>query len=70
MVNYPEPEIKTFPRPQDEQVQSLKAGVWELASGKISIIQPANMIRNERRRKIVEKRKKTPARDCGLLFDV
>jgi lysine 2,3-aminomutase len=70
MVNYPEPEIKTFPRLQDEQVQSLKAGVWELASGKISIIQPANMIRNERRRKIVEKRKKTPARDCGLLFDV
>lgn len=70
MVNYPEPEIKTSPRAQDEQVQSVKAGVWELASGKMSIIQPVNMTRNERRQKIVEKRKKTPALDCGFLFDL
>ena len=69
MVNYPEPEIKASPRPQEEQIQSLKAGVWGLASGKISIIQPVNMTRNDRRQKIVEKRKKTPVSDCGLLFD-
>ena len=70
MVNYPEPEIKTLPKPQDEQSQSLKAGVWELASGKASIIQPVNMTRNDRRQKIVEKRRKTSAPDCGFLFDL
>jgi len=70
MVNYPEPEIKTSPKPQDEQTQSLKAGVWELASGKISIIQPVNMIRNERRQKIVEKRQKAPTSNGGFLFDL
>ncbi len=70
MVNYPEPEIKTLPKPQDEQVQPLKAGVWELAVGKASIIQPVNMARNERRREIVEKRKKTPTPDGGFLFDL
>jgi lysine 2,3-aminomutase len=70
MVNYPEPEIKTLPKPQDEQTQSLKAGVWELASGKMSIIQPVNMIRNERRQKIVEKRQKAPTSDGGFLFDL
>jgi lysine 2,3-aminomutase len=70
MVNYPEPEIKTLPKPQDEQVQPLKAGVWELAVGKASIIQPVNMARNERRREIVEKRKKTPTPDGSFLFDL
>ncbi|TFG48472.1 MAG: KamA family radical SAM protein [Candidatus Brocadiia bacterium] len=70
MVNYPEPEIKTLPKPREEQVQSLKAGVWELASGRTSIIQPANMVRNERRRKNVEKRKKTPTPDGGFLSDL
>jgi lysine 2,3-aminomutase len=70
MVNYPEPEIKTLPAPQPEQGQSVKAGVWELASGKASIIQPLNMSRDERRQKIVEKRKKTATCDCGYLFDL
>jgi len=70
MVNYPEPEIKASPRPQTEQPQSLKAGVWGLASGKMSIIQPENMIRNDRRLKIVEKRKKAPAPENAFLFDL
>jgi lysine 2,3-aminomutase len=70
MVNYPEPEIKASPRPQTEQPQSLKAGVWGLASGKMSIIQPENMIRNDRRLKIVEKRKKAPVPENAFLFDL
>lgn len=68
MVNYPEPEIKTSPKPQAEPTQSVKAGVWELAVGKASIIQPVNMTRDERRQKIVEKRKKAPTSDGGFLF--
>jgi lysine 2,3-aminomutase len=70
MVNYPEPEIKTSSKPQEEQIQSVKAGVWELAVGKASIIQPVNMTRNERRQRIVERRKKLPAPEYGFLFDL
>ena len=72
MVNYPEPEIKMSPTRQEQtQVVSSKGGVWELACGKQSIIQPSNMTRNDRRQKIVEKRRKAaPAPDCGSLFDL
>jgi len=70
MVNYPEPETETLPGSQAEPVQSLGAGVWELASGKASIIQLTNTSRNERRQKIVERRKKLTTADCGFLFDL
>jgi hypothetical protein len=44
-------------------------GVWELVSGKASIIQPANTTRGRRRQKIDEKRKKMSILQCGFLFD-
>ncbi|MFH1614193.1 MAG: KamA family radical SAM protein [Planctomycetota bacterium] len=68
MVNYPEPEVEPLISPQPEPV--LGAGVWELASGKASIIQPSNTFRNERRRKIIEGRKKMPTLAGGFLFDL
>ncbi|HPS54611.1 MAG TPA: KamA family radical SAM protein [Sedimentisphaerales bacterium] len=73
LVNYPEPEIKASPRLQQEEdkAQSTKGGVWELASGKLSIIQPLNMNRTDRRQKIIEKRKKAAsAPNCGSLFEL
>jgi len=70
MVNYPEPKIKTLSTPQVELGQSVRTGVWELASGKASIIQPINLSRDKRRQKIVERRKKMPSLECGFLFDL
>ncbi|MDD5459139.1 MAG: KamA family radical SAM protein [Phycisphaerae bacterium] len=67
MVNYPEPggigqqaaEGRELPNP----------GVWELASGRASIIQPSNTSRGQRRRRLVEKQKTASGFECGSLFD-
>ena len=71
LVNYPEPggimqqasEAKELPNP----------GVWELASGRASIIQPSSTSRGQRRKKLVEKQQKTPTAafdTSSLLFEV
>ncbi len=67
LVNYPEPGIDNALPAQKNGEQSV--GVWELASGKSSIIQPANTTRGRRRQKIDEKRKKMSILQCGFLFD-
>jgi len=67
MVNYPEPGTNGSQTPPMKDEQSV--GVWELANGKASIIQPANTTRSQRRQKIDEKRKKLPILEGGFLFD-
>src|SRR3989339_1216624 len=63
LVNYPEPGSIT---PQVTEAMELQnPGVWELASGRASIIQPANTSRGQRRRRLIEKQKKSSAFECG-----
>lgn len=68
LVNYPEPGI------EDNQTQPTKpeqsGGVWELATGKVSVIQPADTNRCRRRQNIIEKRKKLPKSEHSFLFDL
>jgi lysine 2,3-aminomutase len=66
LVNYPEAGVNAQPAPKNGEPS---VGVWELASGKISLIQPADTTRGRRRQKIDEKRKKMPNLQCGFLFD-
>jgi lysine 2,3-aminomutase len=68
LVNYPEPGCSDIPCIQTEQEQS--AGVWELAGGRASVIQPANTSRCRRRQCIIEKRKKMTKLDSSFLFDL
>ena len=70
MVNYPEPGIDNTQNPQKKEDQPASVGVWELAKGEISIIQPTNTLRNQRRQKIIERRRKTLTSEYGSLFDV
>ncbi len=69
IVNYPEPGVEALHQSHSEQLQS-SGGVWELVSGKASLIQPANTLRSRRRQKIVERRRKQPSLECGFLFDL
>jgi lysine 2,3-aminomutase len=68
LINYPEPVMqgKTLQQPEQEQ----SGGVWELAAGKTSVIQPANTTRGRRREKIIEKRKKLTGSEHSFLFDL
>jgi lysine 2,3-aminomutase len=68
LVNYPEPGCKSESVERAGQEQS--AGVWELADGRASVIQPANTSRWKRRQSIIEKRKKMIRPDANLLFDL
>jgi len=69
LVNYPEPGIDETAAAQTKQGQA--AGVWELASGKASVIQPACTDRGQRRQDIAEKRKKmSPKCEHSLLFEL
>lgn len=67
LVNYPEPGVDGTADSQRKQEQPV--GVWELASGKASFIQPTNTSRGSRRQNIIEKRKKTPL-EHSFLFDL
>jgi lysine 2,3-aminomutase len=86
LVNYPEPsydnllrqvrstasayctEVKQEQSACGERVES--AGVWELADGQASVIQPADTNRCRRRQSIMEKRKKMTKLDSSFLFDL
>ncbi len=68
LINYPEPVTESKPLPQAQQEQS--GGVWELAAGKTSVIQPANTTRGRRREKIIEKRKTLTRFEHSFLFDL
>jgi len=68
LINYPEPVDGNKASQQTEQAQS--GGVWELAAGKTSVIQPANTTRGQRREKIIEKRKKLTKFEHSFLFDL
>ena len=68
IVNYPEPGFEGATEVQTRQEQS--AGVWELAEGKASVIQPADTSRTRRRRNIIEKRKKMSQLEHNFLFDL
>jgi lysine 2,3-aminomutase len=64
LVSYPEPGVD-----MESTVESAsgQAGVWELASGKADVIQPAHTVRMDRREKITAKR--GAVRSTGYLFD-
>jgi lysine 2,3-aminomutase len=64
LVNYPEPGAQTLPAIKQDREKT--AGVWELACGLSSVIQPADA---PRRQKISEKRKKFSRFDNALLFE-
>ncbi|TFG50012.1 MAG: KamA family radical SAM protein [Candidatus Brocadiia bacterium] len=71
LVNYPEPGISVEDISSGvERKNDQAAGVWELATGRGSIIQPADTSRNLRRQKICETKKSAPTAECGLLFEV
>ncbi len=65
LINYPEPGVDTAANDTTEQIGT--PGVWELASGKASIIQPVKTQRGQRREKLKPRRNisSTP-----FLFDV
>jgi lysine 2,3-aminomutase len=64
LINYPEPGVETTP---DEQTELLGTpGVWELAAGKASVIQPAKTLRGQRRESLRKRRGEEPS---GFLFD-
>lgn len=65
LVHYPEPGVETKP---DEQTDLYGTpGVWELAAGKASVIQPARTLRGKRREGIHSRRLSGQA--TGFLFD-
>jgi lysine 2,3-aminomutase len=68
MANYPEPGAQNQSDTAQEPEEN--AGVWELASGQASVIQPAQTVRGQRRQKISEKRKNLLTDDNALLFDL
>ncbi len=64
LIHYPEPGVETIP---DEQTELHGTpGVWELAAGKASVIQPARTLRGQRREKI---RNRAGLDATGFLFD-
>ncbi|HOQ04937.1 MAG TPA: KamA family radical SAM protein [Anaerohalosphaeraceae bacterium] len=64
LIHYPEPGVETKP---DEQTELHgMPGVWELAAGKASVIQPARTLRGQRREKI---RNRSGLESTGFLFD-
>jgi lysine 2,3-aminomutase len=64
LVSYPEPGVDTE---TTAGASAGQAGVWELASGKADVIQPAHTVRMDRREKIGAKR--GAVRATGYLFD-
>ena len=68
LVNYPEPNFDDTSAGQPATDNA--AGVWELACGKGTVIQPADTCRAQRREKITERNKKTSGPQCGFLFDM
>ena len=65
LVNYPEPGVESAEDEMTEQIGT--PGVWELASGRASVITPANTQRGQRREKL------RPKRNCDStisLFDL
>jgi len=76
LVNYPEPGCGNAPCTDVKQEQPApkghgeSAGVWELADGQASVIQPADTNRCRRRQSIMEKRKKMTKLDSSFLFDL
>jgi lysine 2,3-aminomutase len=73
VINYPEPG-KNPPRynaqPCAGQNQVKNGGVWELACGLASVIQPADSAHGQRRQKITEKRRVSAKTDDAFLFDL
>ena len=65
LVSYPEPGVDMEPA---VGAALNEPGVWELASGKADVIQPAHTQRMGRRDKIVVK--KSPSPSTGHLFDM
>jgi lysine 2,3-aminomutase len=72
VVNYPEPG--NLPRHNVQsganQRQVTNGGVWELACGLASVIQPADSDHGQRRQKITEKRRVSAKTDDAFLFDL
>jgi len=64
LVSYPEPGVDMEP---SIEAAGSEPGVWELASGRADVIQPAHTQRMGRRDKIVAK--KGPSPSTGYLFD-
>jgi lysine 2,3-aminomutase len=66
LVNYPEPGVESM---SDEMTElSGAAGVWDLAAGKASVIQPARTLRGQRRERI-RSRRCSGGQATGFLFD-
>jgi lysine 2,3-aminomutase len=65
LINYPEPGVESMP---DEMTElNGTPGVWELAAGRASVIQPARTLRGQRRERIRSRRSSGEA--TGFLFD-
>jgi lysine 2,3-aminomutase len=65
LINYPEPGVEIAANDAPEQIGT--PGVWELASGKASIIQPVKTQRGQRREKLKPRRNTS---STAFLFDV
>jgi lysine 2,3-aminomutase len=65
LIHYPEPGVET--RPDEQTELHGTPGVWELAAGKASVIQPARTLRGKRREGIHSRR--TGSEITGFLFD-
>lgn len=65
LIHYPEPGVETMPDAMTETNGT--PGVWELACGKASVIQPARTLREQRRERIRSRRSNNEI--TGLLFD-
>ena len=65
LINYPEPGVEIAANDTPEQIGT--PGVWELASGKASIIQPVKTQRGQRREKLKPRRSTS---STAFLFDV
>lgn len=69
MVNYPEPGFQGADLSDSRQESTV--GVWELANGRGSVIQPVDTNHSQRRRSIgIERRKKSPEPERSFLFDL
>ncbi len=64
LVNYPEPGVESMAEEPSELGAS--PGVWDLASGRASVIQPARTLRAQRRESI---RSRRVGQATGFLFD-
>ena len=67
LINYPEPGVESETNDTTEQIGT--PGVWELASGKASIIQPIKTQRGQRREKL-KPRRNISMSSTSFLFDV